>query len=196
MTDITSSEYWNERYLEDNTPWDMGYPSPPITEFFKDRITTDTRILIPGAGNAHEAGWLWEKGYTDVWVADIAEKPLQNLQYRYPAFPKEQLLHADFFTLEDQFDLVVEQTFFCALPPAWRSRYVEQMKRLISPGGQLIGLLFDFPLTSEGPPFGGSLKEYKTLFSAHFDILKMERSRNSIKPRKDREIFINLRLAY
>lgn len=194
MSDITSPEYWNQRYLKDNTPWDIGYASPPITEFFKGGITTDTRVLIPGAGNAHEAGWLWENGYTNVWVADIAEQPLRNLQAKYPSFPAAQLLHTDFFNLEDQFDLIVEQTFFCALPPDWRKKYVQQMKSLLKPGGQLVGLLFDFPLTEEGPPFGGSHQEYKDLFTDHFEIIKMERSFNSIKPRQDREIFINLRV--
>jgi hypothetical protein len=44
------------------------------------------------------------------------------------------------------------------------------MASLLNPKGKLVGLLFDFPLTTEGPPFGGSTSEYLNLFSDKFNI--------------------------
>jgi thiopurine S-methyltransferase len=85
MPDITTPDYWNQRYLDGNTPWDIGYPSPPITEYLQKKVNKSSRILIPGAGNAHEAGWLWENGFRNTWVMDIAEKPLTNIAKRHPA---------------------------------------------------------------------------------------------------------------
>ena len=61
---------------------------------------------------------------------------------------------------------------------------------MLNKGGKLVGLLFDFPLTEEGPPFGGSLEEYKNTFSKQFNIKILETSFNSIKPRLGRELFI------
>jgi len=46
------------------------------------------------------------------------------------------------------------------------------MKELLNPKGKLIGLLFQFPLTEVGPPFGGSKEEYNSLFENDFDIKK------------------------
>ena len=39
----------------------------------------------------------------------------------------------------------------------------------------------DFPLTEEGPPFGGSLQHYTDLFEPYFHVNVLERSYNSIK---------------
>ncbi len=184
--------YWTERYQNSNTPWDMKSVSPPLSGFLQGLYHTGQSILIPGAGSGYEAEWLWKQGFKNTWVADISDKPLRSLKERCPDFPDQQMLHIDFFEIRQSFDLVVEQTFFCALPPEWRPRYVAKMAEIIRPGGHLFGLLFNFPLTSEGPPYGGSVKEYLELFEPHFSIYKMERCYNSIKPRAGKEIFIHL----
>jgi len=64
------------------------------------------------------------------------------------------------------------------------------MYDLLKVGGKLVGVLFDFPLTSDGPPFGGSLGEYLSAFSKQFEIKVLKRCHNSIKPRQGRELFI------
>ena len=46
-----------------------------------------------------------------------------------------------------------------------RPNYVTKMHNLLSEKGKISGLLFDFPLTEVGPPFGGSQEEYVNLFS-------------------------------
>ena len=189
---MNSTEYWSQRYHEKNTPWDMGTASPPLTAYLQTLNHKSQKILIPGAGNAYEAEWLWLNGFTNTYVADVAPEPLQGLKRRVPAFPDEQLLLGDFFALDQQFDLVVEQTFFCALQPRQREDYMLKMKEIIRPGGSLMGVLFDFPLTEQGPPFGGSLDEYKQLFSKEFKIHKLERCYNSIKARAGNELFIHL----
>ena len=81
-----------------------------------------------------------------------------------------KLLHQDFFTLNEKFDLVLEQTFFCAIPPEMRADYATKMNEILNTKGKIAGLLFDFPLTGEGPPYGGSKAEYLSLFSEKFRI--------------------------
>ena len=88
------------------------------------------------------------------------------------------------------FDLVLEQTFFCALDPSMRKDYASKMSEVVK--GHLAGVLFKFPLTEKGPPFGGSEEEYRELFSPFFKIITMEECYNSIKPRKGNEIFFHL----
>ncbi len=105
---------------------------------------------------------------------------------------EKHIVVADFFEYEGEFDVVMEQTFFCALPPAKREAYVEKMHELIVAGGTLAGLLFDIPL-DQGPPFGGDIERYHGLFSKHFEIKTMEACYNSIQPREGRELFFILK---
>ncbi len=63
------------------------------------------------------------------------------------------------------------------------------MHHLLKPKGKLVGLLFNFELTEKGPPFGGNLLEYRSLFKSNFKIKTLEPSINSIKERQGKELF-------
>lgn len=182
-------KYWEERYATHETGWNIGYASTPIKTYIDQLKDTTQKILIPGAGNSFEAEYLWNLGFKNVYILDIARQPLDNFKNRVADFPQEQLLHADFFELETSFDLILEQTFFCALEPELRQNYVEQMHQLLKPNGKLVGLLFDFELTASGPPFGGDIDEYKLRFKPRFRIKTLEKSYNSIKERQGKELF-------
>jgi thiopurine S-methyltransferase len=187
---FTNKNYWENNYLTNEIGWDIGYASPPITNYIDQLKNKDLSILIPGAGNAYEADYLFQSGFKNITVLDIAKQPLANLLKRTPAFPKENLIRGDFFDHNQSYDLIIEQTFYCAISPEMRLAYAEKTYELLNTGGKLTGLLFDFPLTEEGPPFGGSLEEYKNIFSNQFHIKVLETSYNSIKPRLGRELFI------
>jgi len=89
------------------------------------------------------------------------------------------------------FDLIIEQTFFCAIHPSLRSQYVVKTNQLLLPKGRLVGLLFNVPLHKDRPPFGGSKAEYVGFFQPHFMIKKMEACYNSHYTRQGREVFIH-----
>ena len=181
--------FWEARYQNNQTGWDVGYIATPLKDYIDQLSDKDTKILIPGAGNSHEAEYLWNNGFKNIYILDIAEHPLLNFKTRIPDFPESQLIHDDFFKIRDTFDLIIEHTFFCALNPELREKYALKMHDLLNANGKLIGLLFDFDLTKEGPPFGGNIEEYSSYFSKCFSIKTLERAYNSIKPRQDRELF-------
>ncbi len=188
--EVLDAEFWNNRYLEGTHRWDLGEISPPLKAYIDGLTNTGLKILIPGGGNSYEAEYLFKKGFKNVYVVDLAEEPLKNIQERVPNFPKSQLIQADFFNLETTFDLVLEQTFFCALNPDLRKAYVSKMKSILTPNGVLAGLLFDAELNTEHPPFGGSKKEYQELFQDSFEIRHLEMCTNSHQTRKGRELFV------
>ena len=97
----------------------------------------------------------------------------------------------DFFEHQGEYDLIIEQTFFCALPPTMRQKYVWKMHQLLANKGKIAGLLFNRTFES-GPPFGGSQEEYNLLFQQAFNFLKMEVCQNSATPRAGSELFIEL----
>ncbi|WP_179006590.1 methyltransferase [Winogradskyella forsetii] len=181
--------YWENRYAKDQTGWNIGYVSTPLKNYIDQLEDKSLKILIPGAGNSYEAEYLWNNGFKHVYVLDVAQQPLDNLKSRIPDFPEKQLLNVDFFELRDTYDLIIEQTFFCALNPSLREKYVEQMHQLLKPKGKLVGLFFNFELTEDGPPFGGNRAEYQSRFESKFHIKVLEPSINSIKQRQGKELF-------
>lgn len=194
MKNKLDADYWQTRWQQGQTPWDIGGVSPAIQAYF-EQIPQDARILIPGAGAGHEAAYLHHHHYTQVWVCDWAATALEALQTRLPDFPQDHLLQEDFFKLELEVDYLIEQTFFCAISPDLRSSYVEQAHRLLRPGGELGGLLFANPFPFEGPPFGGNKEEYLALFGTHFAVLEMNISAHSIAPRLGNELFFRCQKA-
>ena len=186
------ADFWNERYENGQTGWDIGYPSTPIKEFIDSLTDRSTRILIPGAGNAYEAEYLHSKGFENVSVLDISERAIELFKNRVPSFPKDHLFLGDFFNHEGAHDLILEQTFFCALPPDMRPRYAKKMRDLLAKGGKLAGVMFNFPLTEDGPPFGGSEEEYGTYFKPNFAAVNIKPCLNSIEPRQGSEYWVEL----
>lgn len=189
LPDLTS-DYWNNRYLNNEFGWDVGSVSNPLKEYFNQLTNKDLTILIPGAGNAHETEYLHSIGFKNVYTLDFAIEPLQNIKKRIPSLDDKYLIHQDFFEHKGQYDLIIEQTFFCAINPNLRKNYVQHMYSLLKHKGKLVGLLFDHPMNTDNPPFGGSKQEYIELFSPYFYIKVMEPCYNSIKPRDGKEAFI------
>jgi thiopurine S-methyltransferase len=185
-----NKDFWTARYRENATGWDVGEITQPLKDYFDQLKNKDISILIPGAGNAHEAEYLFNNGFTNVVVMDISEEPLLNIQKRIPAFPKEHLVLGDFFEHANTYDLIVEQTFFCALNPSLRKAYAKKMHETLNPNGKLVGLLFNDVLNDDKPPFGGNKKEYVSYFDSYFTFKVFDTCYNSIKPREGRELFV------
>jgi SAM-dependent methyltransferase len=182
--------YWNNRYLNQNTAWDIGSVSTPIKEYIDKIEDKNLTILIPGAGNAYEAAYLVSKGFTNIHVLDIAPTLVENLKHKFAENPQVSLHCQDFFMHQGNYDLILEQTFFCALNPSLRLNYIDKMHELLKVQAKLVGVLFDTEFEREGPPFGGRIDEYYALFSDKFNILLLEKCRNSILPRAGKEAFI------
>ena len=185
-----TSEFWEERYQRGEDKWNVGEISTPIKEYIDQITDKKIKILIPGAGNGYEFEYLIKNGFKNSVVVDYASTPLENIKKRIPDLYENQVINSDFFELEGNFDLIIEQTFFCALNPELREDYVRKMKSLLNSKGKIAGVLFEFPLTAEGPPFGGLKDEYNTLFQKDFNIVTMESAYNSIAPRKNKELFV------
>ncbi len=185
-------DYWQERWESENTPWDIGYSSPAIVNYMIEQVSKDAKILIPGCGNAYEAEDLMAKGFSNIHIVDLSPSAISSFKKRVPNFPQEQIHCADFFKLEGTYDVIIEQTFFCALDPSMREAYASKMNELLAPGAKLIGLMFNIPLNDDKPPFGGNKLEYTSIFETYFEILEMEVTQDSIKPRMGTELFICL----
>lgn len=185
-------KYWDTQYKAQATGWDLGAIAPPIQNYIDSLVNKESRILIPGCGNTYEAEYLLEKGFTNITVIDIAPTLVAMLQQKFADNPNIKIVLGDFFEHQGEYDLIIEQTFFCALPPFLRQKYVWKMHQLLVDGGILSGLLFNRTF-DVSPPFGGSQNEYEMLFKEAFVFTKLEMAKNSAEPRKNSELFFEFK---
>jgi SAM-dependent methyltransferase len=193
LSSMPDASFWRQRYAGGYTGWDLGAASPPLRTYIDQLTDPEMNILIPGAGNAHEAAYLHDRGFRQVHVLDLVDIPLQRLARLVPDFPAEHLIEGDFFAHQGSYELVLEQTFFCALDPARRADYARHMATLIRPGGRLVGIWFTFPLRpgQASPPYGGSPEEYAPYFEPWFTPRHFARCYNSHPSREGQEWFMS-----
>jgi SAM-dependent methyltransferase len=191
MSNFLSSEYWNDRYIQNDTGWDIGMVSPPIKEYLDVQQDRNLKILIPGCGMGHEGKYLFERGFEKVHLLDFSPEPILKFQSQNPKFPSNQLHIENFFEHRGNYDLIIEQTLFCAIDPDLRVKYAKKVLSLLRDGGKLVGLLFD-RIFEGGPPFGGNKEEYSKLFNPLFSSVQIEKCMNSIGPRNGTEVFIEM----
>mgnify|MGYP001179727317 CR=1 FL=1 len=181
--------YWDKRYIEMKTRWDVGSPTKPLKEYINQLKNKDARILIPGSGNGYEAEYLFKRQFHNTFVLDYSKTALNNFINRVPDFPNDQILEMNFFNLAGKFDIIIEQTFFCAIEIDQRHAYINKMSELLDRKGKLIGLFFDDIFNNQKPPFGASKNQYLKLLNSLFKISTFEECYNSIPSREGSEFF-------
>ncbi|WP_265090289.1 TPMT family class I SAM-dependent methyltransferase [Psychrobacter cibarius] len=81
MENVNQAEFWQQRYEQDSIGWDMGQVSPPLKAYI-DQLPESAKeqaILVPGAGNAYEVGYLHEQGLPmSPWLI-LPQRRLQRL---------------------------------------------------------------------------------------------------------------------
>jgi SAM-dependent methyltransferase len=189
---LSGKQYWDAKWQSNTIGWDIGYASPAICQYLDQYRNKNAAILIPGCGNAYEAEYLVENGFTNITLIDISPEAVKKIRHKFEHNSQVKVLAEDFFQHKGQYDLIIEQTFFCAILPDKRKKYAKKTASLLHEKGKIIGLLFDKIFDREGPPFGGSSPEYKAILSPYFDIKTMEKCYNSIAVRAGSEVFIVL----
>lgn len=186
-----NKQYWEGRYHSNSTGWDLGKVSTPLKDYIDQLVDKNISILIPGAGNAYEAAYLFNSGFVNITILDIASTPLESAKKKI-SLPDDHFVQQDFFNHNGKYDLILEQTFFCAIEPRFRENYIEKTYQLLRDKGRLVGVLFNFEDKLNGPPFGGKVTEYINLFKPYFEINTIEPCYNSVSERQNKEMFIKL----
>lgn len=192
MNKELDSTYWKNRYNDGTARWDLGHVSMPLKAYIDTLENKAVRILIPGAGYGHEALYLKSQGFLHVTVLDYALEPLKTLDALLPPDHGYTLVYEDFFTHTGCYDLILEQTFYCALSLRFRESYFKHMHALLTTNGVLVGLLFYFEQVNPGPPFSCTPEDYERMARVHFYIMSLEPCLNSEPSRAGKELFLQL----
>lgn len=180
--------FWQQRYNENTTGWDIGQVSEPLKAYIDQLENKELRILIPGCGFGHEAKYLAENGFSNVTVIDLVDDAIRDLRENYPEI---RCITGDFFALEENesFNLILEQTLFCAIIPSMREKYIRKVAKLLVPGGKYVGVLFNREF-EVGPPFGGDVDEYRDYLDPRFTEYSITACYNSVPQRAGTEVFV------
>ena len=196
---VSDSNAWNQRYEDQNTGWDLGEPSPVFKAFlpqFLDKNGMTGRSLkaaVIGCGRGHDARFVASLGietigfdFAPLAIADARQLATQagltEAQLRF----EEMDIFAIAPQWQGQFDLVIEHTCFCAINPERRPDYVESVRSLLKPNGQLIGIFYTHNRPG-GPPFATTEAEVSGLFASQFQRELWKLSEHSIGRRKNNE---------
>ena len=189
--------FWNGRYLEKNTGWDLGKVAPPFVHLVESRaLVPYSSILIPGAGRGWEALYLAELGFAVTCVDFAPEAVAEGRALAERHGVRVSYVEEDLFRLSPEhygrFDYLLEQTCFCAIDPDRRREYREMAARMVRPGGELVGLFYVHGREG-GPPWTTTSEEVRDLFSPHFDFIEFAVTPHSVESRKGEEILARLR---
>ncbi|KAI0050404.1 S-adenosyl-L-methionine-dependent methyltransferase [Auriscalpium vulgare] len=156
---------WDEAWKQNVTPWDAGGSQPPLRALLESKrvpLPTAGKALVPGAGRAWDALLVASTLGLDTVAVDISPTAIAEAQRVVESTPtpkgKVSIEEGDFFALalpeSERYDLILDYTFFGAIPPSLRADWGAQMAALAKPGGYLISLLFPLGLSPEegGPP--------------------------------------------
>ncbi len=185
-----SQEDWQKHYDENDLGWDLGQVAPPFVSLLESNTIKPGITLVPGCGRGHEVIFLAENGF-DVTAVDYSPGAVNHLKMVLQERKLiSQILHMDFFSLDsthdELYDLLIEQTFFCAISPTQRPLYVATVARVLKKGGMIAGLFYNTGQEG-GPPFNTTRGDIIKHFSSLFEIRELSQARNSAEQRKDKE---------
>ena len=190
-----TQEDWKRHYDKDDLGWDLGQVAPPFLNLFESKTIFPGKTLVPGCGRGHEVIFLAENGF-EVTAVDYSSGAVNYLKSTVQERKlKCKILHMNFFAIDSAhngvYDLLIEQTFFCAISPEQRPSYVSTVARALKQGGMLAGLFYH---TGEegGPPFNTTREDILKHFSDSFKIQQLSKSEDSAEQRKNKEWLVIL----
>jgi SAM-dependent methyltransferase len=167
---------WNERYNNDDTPWDKGVATPVLAELLykiPQYFQAETQALVLGCGLGHDVALLHEAKINATGL-DISDTALRLARETYPELG-DVWLKDDLFAMSDRadaYDLIWEHTCYCAIPPEKRSDYVLSVFDLLKPDAYFAGVFFTDTgqAPDVGPPFSTTRAEVKKNFETLFQL--------------------------
>ena len=171
---INNSDYpdfWDRKYILNESKWDIGFPTPVFVDWF-NKNSKKKKILVPGCGIGHDALFLARKGH-DVYALDFSNEAIKSLSRRAETENIHiNILNKSIFDMKNyyqKFDIILEYTFFCAINPIDRFKYIKVAYNLLVDNGLFVGMLLPIQkaLNEGGPPFGVDLPETISMFEKY-----------------------------
>ena len=189
---VANPDFWENHYQQGKTLWDLGEASPPLVSLLNspDSAPPSGRTAVLGCGRGYDALLFATHGF-EVVAIDFASSAIDYATtLAETTGSSAKFLQRDIFDLVVEFpgyfDYVVEHTCFCAIDPDKRPAYVQLVRSLLKPQGELIGVFFTHPRPG-GPPYSVTPAAIRQNFETDFEILSLVPVTNSVPERQGEE---------
>lgn len=195
--DPGEESFWEERYREGTTGWDLGQPAPPFVDLLSSPDAPPPgKMIVLGSGKGHDAIFFARQGF-DVTAVDFAPSAVEEARKNAQAQGvSANFVQHDLFTLDGTynhaFDYVLEHTCFAAIPIIAREEYVKVVRRLLRPTGEYIAIFFAHGRPG-GPPFTTDRAELMRLFRPYFRIEELDAASRAANGRPGQELLARMR---
>lgn len=167
--------FWNEVY-KGTPPWDVGYPQPAFQALIEGGEIKPGRALDIGCGRGDNAIMLAING-CDVTGIDLVENVISDAKAKAIErhvkvnFVVGDVLQMDRLFNEADFDIVIDSGLFHAMTDEERPVFVQQVHRVLKPGGKYFMLCFSDKEPEGYGPRRISKAEIERTFTPFFDII-------------------------
>lgn len=190
--DSHREEFWSHIYQTEVPRWELGRETSILPQILPQLKRPRSNVIVLGCGSGHDAAYLAEQGHV-VTAVDFSSEAIKKAKELYGHRAQLTFVQSDVFNLpkewQGKFDLVFEHTCYCAIAPNKRNELVKIWKRLLAPGGHLLGVFFVMDKL-QGPPWGGSEWEVRARLAPHFKFNYWTRWRHSIEKRQNQELVV------
>lgn len=190
--EVKEEKFWSHIYQTETPGWEMNDAHPALKDMLPRLKLPKQRILVLGCGSGNDAAYFAEHGHV-VTAVDISPEALSRAKEKYGKYTNITWIQSDLFKLghehDGTYDLIFEHTCYCAINPAQRTELVTLWRRLLAPGGFLLGVFFAMSKRN-GPPFGGSEWELRERLKKYFQFVFWGRWHQSIDRRNGKELLV------
>ena len=195
---------WHQRWDEDRIGFHRSLANPALTEHWsKLQLDSTCNVLVPLCGKSLDMHWLAQEGHC-VSGIEFVEKAVKEFFDDWATKPQQtstkfgekftagniNLYQADFFEVQPDdapFTAWYDRAALVALPPSLRGQYVEQLRKLTTPGAKGLMVTFDYPKEEmQGPPFALSDEDVELFFGPFFEIKRLQFT--DLTEEEDREL--------
>ncbi|MBX9879550.1 MAG: methyltransferase domain-containing protein [Candidatus Obscuribacterales bacterium] len=174
---------WNQRYIDDDTPWDSGLPSEELKAILAAGLIKPCRVFEVGCGTGTNAIFLAQAGF-DVTAVDLSEVAINRAKEKAAAAGvKVNFLVADVTALPaevgSEFPFVFDRGTYHIVRDVNLKALQSTLAKLVAPGGYylvLAGNANEDAPPDKGPPRVKASDVCAELEGNAFDLVRLKES--------------------
>jgi SAM-dependent methyltransferase len=188
---LTRADHWDAAYAArglDGVSWFQAVPEVSLELVDALDVSRDAAVIDVGAGASYFVSELLARGFQDLTLLDLSGTALGAARRRLPADAPVRIVQADVLDWEPdrRYDLWHDRAVFHFLVASSdRDRYVETLRRAVTPGGKVIVGTFaeDGPEMCSGLPVDRyTAADLSAALGETFHLLETRRERH-VTPR-------------
>ncbi len=167
---------WEERYRQNETPWDTGLPSSELMRVLAARRIGPCRVLELGCGTGTNVVWLAEQGF-DAMGVDVSPRAIEAARHRAAeAGVSPHFMAGNLLTLEglgEPFDLLFDRGCYHAVRRDDCDGYLRTADRWTRPGALALVLTGNARQEGQDGPPRVTEEELRTELGRVFEVIDL-----------------------